>query len=81
MMLSNREKELCALAYYQGVCDNQILDDRSEAVIIRKSVNIATNKILRELGLNIPDKTDFNAFLDEMDIISKLLLKEKDFEE
>jgi hypothetical protein len=79
-MLSNREKELVTLAYYQGTCDNQLLSDpKTDEKMIREAVKIATEKVLEELGLNLPDASEFNAFMDELDEITKILLKENDF--
>ena len=79
-MLSNREKELVTLAYYQGTCDNQLLaDPKADKVLIREAVKVATEKILEELGLSLPNATEFNAFMDEMDEITKILLKEHDY--
>jgi len=76
-MLSNREKELCTLAYYQGTCDNQLLSNPKEnEQVVREAVKVATEKVLEELGLHLPDATEFNAFMDELDEITKILLKE-----
>ena len=79
-MLSNREKELVTLAYYQGTCDNQLISEpNADEKLIRDAVKIATIKVLEELGLNLPDSSEFNAFMDEMDEITKILIKENDF--
>lgn len=79
-MLSNREKELVTLAYYQGTCDNQLLaDPKADEVLIREAVKVATEKVLEELGLSLPNAIEFNAFMDEMDEITKILLKEHDY--
>lgn len=79
-MLSNREKELVTLAYYQGTCDNQLISEpNADEKMIREAVKIATVKVLEELGLNLPDSSEFNAFMDEMDEITKILIKENDF--
>lgn len=79
-MLSNREKELVTLAYYQGTCDNQLISEpNADEKLIRDAVKIATVKVLEELGLNLPDSSEFNAFMDEMDEITKILIKENDF--
>ena len=79
-MLSNREKELVTLAYYQGTCDNQLVaDPKADKVLIREAVKVATEKVLEELGLSLPNATEFNAFMDEMDEITKILLKEHDY--
>jgi len=79
-MLSNREKELVTLAYYQGTCDNQLISDpKADEKLTREAVKVATIKVLEELGLNLPDASEFNDFMDEMDEITKILIKENDF--
>ena len=80
-MLSGREKELVTLAYYHGTCDNAILSDPNIDIDLhRKSVGLATQKVLKELGLNLPDPKEFMDFMNELEVITQNLLKEDEFE-
>jgi len=80
-MLSGREKELVTLAYYHGTCDNAILTDNTiDVQLHRKSVGIATEKVLNELGLDLPDPKEFMDFMKELEVITQYLLKEDEFE-
>ncbi len=81
-MLSNREKELVTLAYYHGTCDNAILNDAAiDIPLHRKSVGLATEKVLNELGLDLPDPKEFMDFMKELEVITQYLLKEDEFAE
>jgi hypothetical protein len=81
-MLSGREKELVTLAYYHGTCDNAILNDAAiDIPLHRKSVGLATEKVLNELGLDLPDPKEFMDFMKELEVITQYLLKEDEFAE
>jgi len=81
-MLSGREKELVTLAYYHGTCDNAILSDpKIDIDLHRKSVGLATQKVLNELGLDVPDPKEFMDFMKELEVITQYLLKEDEFAE
>ena len=81
-MLSGREKALVTLAYYHGTCDNAILNDAAiDIPLHRKSVGLATEKVLNELGLDLPDPKEFMDFMKELEVITQYLLKEDEFAE
>ena len=78
-MLSGREKELVTLAYYHGTCDNAILNDSTiDIPLHRKSVGLATEKVLNELGLDLPDPKEFMDFMKEWEVITQYLFEKKD---
>ncbi len=88
-MLSNREKKLVTLAYYQGTCDNsEIVNDllpRKEKFnisFLKRAVYRSTSKVLDEFGLEFPDTDEFNDLYDylaEMEEITGYLCKEDKF--
>ena len=54
-MLSNREKELVTLAYYQGSADNYKLSVGAEKFeTLDKAVIESSLSVLEELGLRLP---------------------------
>tara|TARA_R110002012_G_scaffold50936_2_gene131866 strand:+ start:5292 stop:5534 length:243 start_codon:yes stop_codon:yes gene_type:complete len=75
--LTNREKQLVTLAYYQGSCDNAKVSARHEmfAVLDQAAIESAT-RVLEELGLEYPNTQDIEAFWKEMDEITLYLCKE-----
>ena len=77
MNLTNREKQLVTLAYYQGSCDNAKVASRLEQYdILDKATVIAATRVLEELGLEYPDTTEINTFWKEMEEITIYLCKE-----
>ena len=77
MNLTNREKQLVTLAYYQGSCDNAKVSARQEMfhVLDEAAIESAT-RVLEELGLDYPDTQDIEVFWKEMDEITLYLCKE-----
>jgi hypothetical protein len=88
-MLSNREKKLVTLAYYQGTCDNsEIVNDllprkeKFDISFLKRAVYRSTSKVLDEFGLDFPDTGEFNDLYDylcEMEEITAYLCKEDTF--
>lgn len=77
MNLTNREKQLVILAYYQGSCDNAKVASRLEQHdMLDKATVIAATRVLEELGLEYPDTTEINTFWREMEEITTYLCKE-----
>ena len=77
MNLTNREKQLVTLAYYQGSCDNEKTKNPKEMfpMLDRAAIESAT-KLLEELGLDYPNTDDLYKFYDEMEEITLYLCKE-----
>jgi hypothetical protein len=72
-MLTNREKQLIILAYYQGGSDVFGTEFTKKVT----SARIKTIKsILSELGLEYPDVDDFEKFMNELNVITEYLCKE-----
>ena len=77
MNLTNREKQLVTLAYYQGSCDNAKVSARKEMFpILDQAAKVSASKLLEELGLEYPDTTDLFNFYQEMEEITLYLCKE-----
>lgn len=76
-ILTNREKQLVTLAYYQGSCDNCKASSKPESYqMLDDSARVASTKLLEELGLEYPDTKELDSFLDEMEEITLYLCKE-----
>jgi hypothetical protein len=76
-MLSNREKELVTLAYYQGSCDNYKLSVSSEKFAnLDKAVIESSLSVLEELGLRLPQLGELDEYFKEMEEITLYLCKE-----
>ena len=76
-MLSNREKELVTLAYYQGSCDNYKLSVSSEKFAnLDKAVVESALSVLEELGLRLPQLGELDEYFKEMEEITLYLCKE-----
>lgn len=79
-MLSNREKMLVALAYYQGACDNvKVRSPKDKHEMLQDAAMSATDGVLAELGISMPDiseSKDLYDFMYEMEEITKILCKE-----
>ena len=76
-ILTNREKQLVTLAYYQGSCDNCKASSKPESYqMLDDSARVASTKLLEELGLEYPDTKELDSFLDEMEEITMYLCKE-----
>ena len=82
-MLSNREKMLVALAYYQGACDNvKVHSPKDKHEMLQDAAMKSADGILIELGISMPDiseSKDLYDFMWEMEEITKILCKEKDY--
>lgn len=77
MNLTNREKQLVTLAYYQGSCDNcKVSAKRESFPMLDNAARIAAQQLLEELGLEYPDTQDIDAFFNEMEHITIYLCKE-----
>ena len=77
MNLTNREKQLVTLAYYQGSCDNTKISIPVEKhALLDKAVIESSTRVLEELGLEYPDTTELKAFREEMENITFYLCKE-----
>ena len=77
MNLTNREKQLVTLAYYQGSCDNcKVYAKRESFPMLDNAARIAAQQLLEELGLEYPDTQDLDAFFNEMEEITTYLCKE-----
>jgi hypothetical protein len=75
--LTNREKQLVTLAYYQGSCDNAKVSARQEMFsLLDKAAIESASRVLEELGLEYPDTTELKAFWNEMEHITLYLCKE-----
>ena len=76
-MLSNREKELVTLAYYQGSADNYKLSVGAEKFeTLDKAVIESSLSVLEELGLRLPQIGELEDFFKEMEEITLYLCKE-----
>jgi hypothetical protein len=76
-MLSNREKELVTLAYYQGSADNYKLSVGSEKfTTLDKAVIESTLSVLEELGLRLPQLGELEEYFAELEEITLYLCKE-----
>ena len=76
-MLSNREKELVTLAYYQGSSDNYKLSVSSEKfAVLDKAVVESALSVLEELGLRLPQIGELDEYFAEMEEITQYLCKE-----
>ena len=63
MNLTNREKQLVTLAYYQGSCDNcKVSAKRESFTMLDNAARLAAQQLLEELGLEYPDTQDIDAF-------------------
>ena len=82
-MLSNREKKLVALAYYQGACDNvKVHSPKDKHEMLQDAALKSTEGVLEEFGISMPDfkeMDDLYDYMQEMEEITKILCKEKDF--
>ena len=81
-MLSNREKMLVALAYYQGACDNvKVHSPEDKHEMLQDAAIKSTEGVLRELGIsiNLKEMDDLYDYMQEMEEITKILCKEKDY--
>ena len=82
-MLSNKEKMLVTLSYYQGACDNvKIHSPIDKHGILQQAAIKSAQGILEELGISMPDfkeMDDLYDYMQEMEEITKILCKEKDF--
>ena len=77
MNLTNREKQLVTLAYYQGSCDNCKVSARQEMFpVLDKAAIVSATRVLEELGLEYPDTEDLLKFYKEMEEITLYLCKE-----
>ena len=77
MNLTNREKQLVTLAYYQGSCDNAKVSARREMFpMLDNAAVLSATKLLDELGLEYPDTEDLHKFYQEMEEITLYLCKE-----
>ena len=77
MNLTNREKQLVTLAYYQGSCDNcKVSAKRESFTMLDNAARLAAQQLLEELGLEYPDTQDIDAFFNEMEHITIYLCKE-----
>jgi len=77
MNLTNREKQLVTLAYYQGSCDNcKVSAKREDFPMLNNAARLASEQLLEELGLEYPDTQDIDAFFNEMEEITTYLCKE-----
>ena len=75
MNLTNREKQLVTLAYYQGSCDNcKVSAKRESFPMLDNAARLAAQQLLEELGLEYPDTQDLDAFFNEMEEITTCLL-------
>jgi hypothetical protein len=74
-MLTNREKALVVLAYYKGTGDHDIMRGGNTKQAVEISIE-CTERILGELGLEIDFETDFNEFMQELNVITGILSKE-----
>ena len=79
-MLSNKEKMLVTLAYYQGACDNVKMHTPVEKHdMLQDAVIKSTSKILEELGIDMPnpyENKDLYDYMQEMEEITGILCKE-----
>ena len=76
-MLSNREKELVTLAYYQGSSDNYKLSVSSDKFAnLDKAVIESALSVLEELGLRLPQIGELDDYFKEMEEITLYLCKE-----
>ena len=76
-MLSNREKELVTLAYYQGSSDNYKLSVSSDKFAnLDKAVVESALSVLEELGLRLPQLGELDDYFAEMEQITQYLCKE-----
>ena len=76
-MLSNREKELVTLAYYQGSADNYKLSVGAEKFeTLDKAVIESSLSVLEELGLRLPQIGELEDYFKEMEEITLYLCKE-----
>ena len=76
-MLSNREKELVTLAYYQGSADNSKLSVGLEKFeTLDKAVVESSLSVLEELGLRLPQLGELDEYFKEMEEITLYLCKE-----
>ena len=79
-MLSNREKMLVALAYYQGACDNVKMHTPVEKhEMLQDGALKSTEGVLRELGIsiNLKEMDDLYDYMQEMEEITKILCREE----
>ena len=79
-MLSNREKMLVALAYYQGACDNEkVRNSKDKHEMLQDAALKSADGVLIELGISMPnisESKDLYDFMQEMEEITKILCKE-----
>lgn len=82
-MLSNREKMLVTLSYYQGACDNVKMHTPIEKhEMLQNAVIASTSKILEELGIGMPNPSenkDLYDYMQEMEQITGILCKEDEY--
>ena len=79
-MLSNREKKLVALAYYQGACDNvKVHSHKDRHEMLQDAALKSADGVLAEFGISMPDfkeMDDLYDYMQEMEEITKILCKE-----
>ena len=82
-MLSNKEKMLVTLSYYQGACDNvKMHSPRDKHEMLQNAVIASTSKILEELGIGMPnpfENKDLYDYMQEMEEITGILCKEDEY--
>ena len=69
-----------ALAYYQGACDNvKVRSPEEKHEMLQDAAMSATDGVLAELGISMPDVTeskDLYDYMQEMEEITRILCKE-----
>ncbi len=82
-MLSNKEKMLVTLAYYQGACDNmKYYTPHERHENLQNGAIKSANSVLKEFGLGMPnvhETTDLYNYMDEMEEITGILCKEDEY--
>ena len=82
-MLSNKEKMLVALSYYQGACDNvKVHSPRDKHEMLQEAALRSSQGVLEELGISMPtawESKDLYDFMQEMEEITGILCKEEEY--
>ena len=82
-MLSNKEKMLVTLSYYQGACDNvKMHSPRDKHEMLQEAALRSAQGILEELGISMPnawESKDLYDFMQEMEEITGILCKEDEY--
>ena len=77
-MYSNREKEIAVLSYFCSKAEDDIIKGADYVVARETAIHCAT-MVLDELGLEIPEPTEFGKFMMEMDEIGLQINKDIQF--